>query len=217
MPYFSNFVYAAASLLSLASYATSSPVEQSTHDILTSVYGPLNTWCAIKAIDLYPNGTFDGHPVNDSIIFAYEPPSSAGPEKHALVSSLLAEKSALSRRQSYPECYGSGAWVPQLQLFSAKDTYCQDAAGHLDGSGLHQQYKDWWQASDGTWNRFTNQDGDVTTVWFYQRWANPESYNIQACQIYYSILISGCRGSNPDSAGGVYHSDGNEFGVDPRE
>ncbi len=79
-------------ILSLTGYAAGNSVNSSTNDILASVYGPIDTWHAIRAIDVYPDGIFDGQPVTESLIFAYEPPSSASQEQHDLASSLLREK-----------------------------------------------------------------------------------------------------------------------------
>jgi hypothetical protein len=207
--------YISLTLLCLAGFSTSEAVNKSTYDILTSIYGPIDTWHAIRAIDLHPNGIFDGHPVNESIIFAYEPPTSATEEQHKLASSLLSQQAIIQRRAS-SECYNTGNWVSQLQLLSGKDTYCQDAQGHLNSDGSHQQYKQWWQASDGTWSRFVaTNTGKFSNVWFRMKWGSPGSFSLTACKEYYSFLITDCRGKRPDTAGGVTTQGPITVGLDP--
>jgi hypothetical protein len=200
-------------LISLIKVATSIPVEPTTLEVLTSVYGPLDTWHTIRAIDLYPNDIFDGHPVNESIIYAYEPPNSSDVQKQALVRSLLSKKSELQRRM-WRVCYKTGNWVSNAQLDSGLIKFCQESANY----DKREQVKSWWKASDGKWYRFTNQIGAYNDVYFYAEATDGHTIVPRDCINIGEEIFTFCSGSNPDTAGGkaggsAYH----EVTIDPNE
>ncbi|KAH8586793.1 hypothetical protein B0O99DRAFT_643529 [Bisporella sp. PMI_857] len=195
-----------ASALLAASNVFSSPIleSHSARDILTGVFGPVETWDAIRAIDIHPNGTFDGRPVDDSIIYAYEPPKSAPREKHELAVSLLEARGTKVKREESSTCYQSGTWVLQNQLYSGGSGFCGDlnAAGGIGPGQYHYQFKLYYQATDGSFQRFTSNVGALTTVYYYVKVPSPSTWNYQTCFDLLFEITWRCKGTNPDSAGG---------------
>ncbi len=169
--------FVAVGLRVLPAMQLPAPLEPTTFDILyIRMTVLLILGDAVRAIDLYPHDLFDGHPVNESIIFAYEPPSSAGPERRALARSLLDKKHSLSRRL-IRECYNTGNWVSTTQLASGLDTFCSESTTLVK----HEQYKQWWRASDGNWYRFTNQVGAYNDVYFYVESTSGSTVSYSSC------------------------------------
>ncbi|KAH8585336.1 hypothetical protein B0O99DRAFT_713411 [Bisporella sp. PMI_857] len=182
------------SALLVASNVFSSPIleDHSVRNLLTGVFGPIETWDAIRAIDVHPNGTFNGLPVNDSIIYAYEPPKSASREKHKRAISLLEARNTKTKRWESSTCYQSGTWVFQNQLYSGGSGFCGDlnAAGGLQHHRSHYQFKLYYQATDAS-----------------------EDWNYQTCFDLMFEITWRCKGTNPDSAGGSI----NEFRNTPNK
>ncbi|KAH8587288.1 hypothetical protein B0O99DRAFT_747712 [Bisporella sp. PMI_857] len=207
------------SALLAASNVFSSPIleDHSVRDLLTGIFGPIETWDAIRAVDVHPNGTFNGLPVNDSIIYAYEPPKSASREKHKRAISLLEARSTKAKRWESSTCYQSGTWVFQNQLYSGGSGFCGDlnAAGGLQHYHSHYQFKLYYQATDGTFQRFTSNVGALTSVYYYIYIAG-ENWNYQTCFDLMFEITWRCKGTNPDSAGGSINEFRNipEIGLD---
>ena len=188
----------------------------SVRDILVSVYGPVETWHPVRAIDVDPHGTFDGHPVNESLIVAYEPPRHASQAKRDLAGRLLAERQTQTPKDGKcgglsTNCYRWGSWVEQYQLYNAKDTFCSDAASRAwwepdsdtqVSTLTYWQDKKLYQARDGSWKNFNNHLGQTVGVFFYKQWI--AGFDLSECQQHMEGLVTRCRGSQPDSAGGCY-------------
>ncbi|EON67368.1 hypothetical protein W97_06621 [Coniosporium apollinis CBS 100218] len=69
--------------------ATGATAKSATHDALISILRPVETWDPVHAIDVDPMATFEGKPVNYSVIIAYQPPKAAPERKRAEVQALL--------------------------------------------------------------------------------------------------------------------------------
>lgn len=76
-------------LLPLALAVTGAMAKSATHDALVSIFDPVETWDPIRAIDVDPMATFEGKPVNYSLIIAYQPPKAAPERKRAEVQALV--------------------------------------------------------------------------------------------------------------------------------
>jgi hypothetical protein len=169
-------------------------------------------WIPIKLIDVFPDAKIDGVPANDSVIYSYEAPAGASSAHLKRAANLLSDKDATHsfspRGDGDPQCYTSGSWVFQNQLYSAKDTFCSDASTHgLDNGHGYAAYKNWWyNDATSTWTQFTRSDGSTTSVFFWIN-VNPGFYfNWDVCFNGFWTLINTCHGSNPDSAGGMIYN-----------
>lgn len=224
--------------LALATTALGSPIASgntgehsnlSIRDLLVSTYGPVETWDPILAIDVDPHGTYEGLPVNDSLIIGYEPPHKAYKAKRQVDGNFsFPEK----RNPQESKCNGwtvdcrrDGSWVDQYQLYSAKDTFCLDAASRLwieFDQDRQQKFLAYWQDKKlyqdrfGAWRNFNNHLGQTVTVIFYKQWNG--AYSLPECQNQMEELVTRCRGDNPDSAGGCYAPwNGGYLTIDPSD
>lgn len=212
---FTTAIFAAAAV---------SAQQKKLQEVLTDIHGPLDKWIPIKLIDVFPDAKIDGIPANDSIIYSYEPPAGASSAQLQLASNLLSSKlltnSFSIQSSGDPECYNSGSWVFQNQLFSAKSQFCNDAATRgLDNVHGYATYLFWWlDERTNNYVPFTRNDGSTTAVFFWIN-VNPGfSFNWDVCFGGFWTLIAGCRGDNPDSAGGELYNFNNgqiDVRIDP--
>jgi hypothetical protein len=199
------------------------PPPNSRHDIYQEYYGHMTTWKQIKAIDIHPNATFDGKPADDSIIFAYEAPD-LGHETHKKMRRAVETfdqkeriKSTKVRRSNKcgvrfcANCYETGTWTYQYQLWGGVTSATNEAKEPVTNGQWYQQYKLWYQNSDGNWERFTKSYSDQTTSVYFGAsmdetidYTGPFGYN-QVWEAYWGI-VDACKGANPDSAGGALYS-----------
>jgi len=167
-------------LAALAVLGSANPVAtpKSVFDLTTEIYGPLDTWLPIKAIDTHPGSIVDGKPVNDSFIVGYQPPQLSAEEQKEKYAQLLdlvrvannnnnnnnnnnsVGVSTLSKRVDRSWCgvRAARALVPheQLQLFSQYFCYNRPGTGWWSS----------WPRLDGSWQPFTTRSGEQQPVWF---------------------------------------------------
>ncbi|KAH9204087.1 hypothetical protein DL95DRAFT_498670 [Leptodontidium sp. 2 PMI_412] len=200
----------------LASTGLSAPAPADS-DAVTSIYGPLDTWTPVKLIDVYPDALVDGLPVNDSVIYSYEPPASATLAQHDALSAALSARSLFKRESQ--TCYRSGTYVFQSQLQSAKNTICSEASGKsIDNGGSYGSFRSWYDAGGNNWRHIQNSNGNDATVWFWIKIHEGNVFNWNLCFNGFYKLIQNCHGSNPDSAGGVIwgYSEKIDVQIDPQ-
>lgn len=90
---------ATAALLRTA--ASAPATEKSIKDIVIEVFGPTDTWTPRYFKDIGPTATIDENPINDSVIYAYAPPTDSTLTQAAL--SCIAQRSTqLERRSTSP-------------------------------------------------------------------------------------------------------------------
>lgn len=197
----------------LASTALCTPTPQKVRrnkEIIEEAYGPLDAWKPIFLIDVDPNAILDGLPVNDTVIYSYEPPSPTE-AIHKRYNELTAANSKLSKRKDH-DCYDSPVWVPQSHLYSAKDQFCGDINnnGGLGSGQSRGQTKNLYKAADGSYQHFMKQDGTFAGVWYWIKvrdgfvWIFNNGFDTMF------DVIWNCPGRNPNSAGGYWngHSGG---------
>lgn len=102
-------------LLPLTLAAVGAIAKSATHDALVSISGSVETWDSIRAIEVDPTATFEGNPVNYSLIIAYQPPKATPESKRTEAQALLDLKEEtkevkLMKAESMSR-YISGNWV----------------------------------------------------------------------------------------------------------
>jgi hypothetical protein len=189
--------------------ATPAKAYNSIKDIYIDFFGPKSSWVKIKAIDLYPNATFDGLPVSSSIILGYSPP--AIPEaKLKLFKTAVAdfdEKKKLDTRDNIRCNNGFDAVVAKDQLQWGKNSACDAAAKYMSGGSgsIWSLWKNYYQKPDGNWYHFTKPwgNGDTSVLYELQAFRSPQDmYNFDwnSCFNTYYNLIWTC--GSPDCPGG---------------
>ncbi|KAJ9658294.1 hypothetical protein H2201_007853 [Coniosporium apollinis] len=184
-------------LLPLALAATGAMAKSATRDALISIFGPVETWDPIRAVDVDPTATFEGKSVNYSLIITYQPPKE-DPEKWAQTSELrLAAQGELT-------CFNSSNWLWQNQLQSGKDGFCGELNhnGGLQGGRTHHQHRTHYKASDGSFQRFTDQEGRVATVFYSVTVRDGFVWSYNNCYNSLFEIIVRCKGRDPNSSGG---------------
>ncbi|KAH6714812.1 hypothetical protein BKA61DRAFT_672792 [Leptodontidium sp. MPI-SDFR-AT-0119] len=191
-----------ASLLTTLGY--SAPTEKSIKDIVTGVYGPLDTWMPVYLIDVYPDALIDGAPANSSVILRYDPPAITNAQRDLVSAHLSARSSSLQARDGTENCFNTGTWIFQNQLFSAENDFCSHAQDKnlSNGGSYWENLSLWFDHNTNNWAPFTTAQGTTDTVfWNFQ--VNPGfQFNWNVCFNAMWTLINDCHGSNPDSAGG---------------
>ncbi|KAJ9636288.1 hypothetical protein H2199_007963 [Coniosporium tulheliwenetii] len=166
-------------LLPLALAATGAMAKSATRDALISIFGPVETWDPIRAVDVDPTATFEGKSVNYSLIITYQPP------------------------RRIPK-NGRSNWLWQNQLQSGKDGFCGELNhnGGLQGGRTHHQHRTHYKASDGSFQRFTDQEGRVATVFYSVTVRDGFVWSYNNCYNSLFEIIVRCKGRDPNSSGG---------------
>ncbi|KAF3919819.1 hypothetical protein ABW20_dc0109736 [Dactylellina cionopaga] len=171
---------------------------------------PDATRIPVKLIDLYPNATYKGVPVNDSIIFAefitWKPTKLTKPIKPVPV-----KPSTLKKRQSSSYCINAGSgdyWIPLYQLQNGKNDFCNYIQSR---GGISNNQEVVWQAawyhdySTNQDHRYSHTGSDEVAIKKVSYWLNANSgtaWNWNTCFDLFFNLFYTCQGSNPDSSGG---------------
>jgi hypothetical protein len=213
---------AAAALLNTA--ASAPATEKSIKDIVVEVFGLRDAWTPIYFKDIDPTATIAGNPINDSVIYAYEPPTNPtltqiAPERISQ-RSMQRRSTPLLAKRATRTCFDWGLWLPQTQLWSAKDDFCLKAQNdNIGNGGQTWQDKSFWKDSSGTYQQFRKPDGNPTTVFYFIRVRAGFLFNFNICYNAVYDIVSDCHGTNPDSAGGRWDGYGNQVDntVDPAE
>jgi hypothetical protein len=185
-----------------------------TDKVLTDIYGPKDTWKPIYAIDVNPHSTYNGAPVDSKLIVGYT--FTPTPSQAAATKDRLHGRKANQKRDGVLTCYNSGAWVGQYQLARGQRSFCNDAPKTIAVGNYHAQNKYLWQDDNGAWKKFTRETGAETGV-FYQISMKGGSFNWGDCVGSHNLIVEGCRGNNPDTAGGIAVLNGHEAYMDPNE
>lgn len=180
----------------------------------------------VRAIDLHPESTFDGLPVNDTLIVGYRINLSEAASKKITDldkrirqkriklsrredSLIVPNSSDLSKRQQggpwtyrTANCVINNQWVLRWQAQIAKDHVCGLFAGWSEPSGGWYIYEElnWWDGNNNQWKRLTNHYGGALRMSFR---INPGwIFDWHLCTILFSTIINTCHGTNPDCSGG---------------
>lgn len=171
-------------------------------------------WVPIKAIDLKPNSTFEGKPVNDTFVVGYYGVLKDPNSKRArdVNKESKHKRASLNRRQAtYTLNYcrdDFNQWLWQWQAHIAKEHVCGQWANapyppHADWSGFKTWFfreLNWWDSNSNSWQPLTNHyGGHLKTNWsFYLQ----TSFDWNECMSIFGYIVDVCHGTNPDTSGG---------------
>jgi hypothetical protein len=189
------------------------PKVKSAFDLTLDIYGPLDTWRPIRAIDIDPKSIVDGKPVNDSFIVGYEPPRLSvemQAEKHSQLLELVANvttgasarhggEAELVRRtlRSWCGIPAANALVPLDQLRLATGYFCSR-------NYASAWWETWPRLVDGTyvWQYFTTRDGQRLPVWVGGGFRAGYRFDSYRCSTAFASILYDCY-NYPYSTGGV--------------
>ncbi|KAH6972049.1 hypothetical protein BKA56DRAFT_593624 [Ilyonectria sp. MPI-CAGE-AT-0026] len=222
-----QFLFAFATLAVLGSAAPPDPGNpESMIEVTTKVFGPLNTWRPIKAINIHRGSTVDGVRVNDSFVVGYEPPQLSPEKQNAkhqqlfdLVSKLPigactedASAPAMANRAYRTQCGvpASRALVPLDQLYSAIRYYCYTTPA----SGW---WNWWYRPEDNSWQPFTNKDREVWPVWLGGAVRPGYTWSAWSCYSAMMDIVNDCHEPRYSPGGvGQNHPSGFDAVLMPR-
>lgn len=185
---------------------------------ITSIFGPLENWRAIKATQVDPKGMFNGYPANDSVIIGYEPPQVSTAElqkKFMEAADLVAvapsePKHELAKRAYTYTCLSYGGtkiWVNQV--YNGRNYFCTLANRRPLAPGQYYgAWLDYYQANDGTWQRYTTQAGVVKSVWYMVYLNYGFSWGVGNCLTASQAVSYYCNDGVVSQGGNIYNHPG---------
>ncbi|RPA76026.1 hypothetical protein BJ508DRAFT_379656 [Ascobolus immersus RN42] len=154
-------------------------------------------WKTVTFGEAYPGALVDGKPIGpDTVLYRIIP------DDVAATVSAKGDANELEKRDTL-SCYKRGNQVLKSQVQNAKNIFCNhaQAANPSNGNTFAESW-DWYPLSNGNWVRFTDQNSNLRSVWFWIKVNNGFVFNWNNCFDAFWSVINQCPTNNAQSFGG---------------